>query len=278
LEVTALKALTPDPRLALACALLAFAAGPAAARDCWLRCDGAPRCDVALPSAPPLQVPAQFSTPPVPCASLGLVEQGDRVEGMVRHRGKVQVFAVARQQDVGAAVRQFGAAECSYSDRACRERRDQGMLAGRAGKAFDGPPGHKPTGTPCAIGLPCGVVLAPAQPWSLRIDDAQADGGTLQIAALRNASGQIDVPVRGGRAAVAPGFVRAGASYSYALTSRAGTVIAAGQFSAAAPAIESDVQQAEQAARAAGRSVAAARLEALLANELDWDVMLLTRP
>lgn len=274
-----IASLAPSLRWPAALTLAALlAAGPARANDCWLRCEGATPCTVSRASASSQDVPITFTTPDSSCAELRRVEKGERVEGMLRSRGKVALFSVARDQDVGAAVRLLGAGDCAFNSRACRERRDQAMLAGRGGKAFDGASGHAPAGAPCAIGLPCGLVLAPTQPWSLRIDDPRAADATLQVAALRNASGTIDVAVRDRRAAIAPGFVRAGASYSYALTARGGAVIAAGQFSAAAAAIENDVRDTEQAALKAGRSAAAARLEALLLSELDWDVMMLTRP
>jgi hypothetical protein len=224
------------------------------------------------------QVPDRYVTPAVSCAKLRLLEQGEKIEGLLRGRGRVQVFSVAKNIDVGASVRHMGVPDCSYADRTCRDRRDVAMLAGRAGKAFDGPAGHKPAGSPCAIGLPCGLVLAPTQPWQLRLEEPRAADAVLQIAALRIATGSIDVPVTAGRAELAPGFVRAGASYSYALKTRAGEVIAAGQFSVASAGIEADVRAAEAAALAAGRAAPTARLEALLANDLDWDVMQLTRP
>ena len=258
----------------LACALQLLAVAPAFATDCWLRCDGAASCKVA----PNITVGADFSTPQVACSTLGLVELGSRVEGMLRNRGKVQVFAVARNQNVGAVVREYGSSDCAFADRTCRERRDQNMLAGRAGKAFDGPAGHKPAGAPCAIGLPCGLVLTPSKTWQWRVDEAGAANGSVEISALRMATGTVNAPVRDGRVEIAAGFIRVGGTYSYALKSASGDVLAAGQFSAAAAAIEADVVAAEREALAAGRSAATARLEALLLNELDWDAMQLTRP
>jgi hypothetical protein len=270
-------ALVTDLEALLRCAALALAgmvSMPAHAVDCWLRCSGQAQCKVERPPAAMEEVPDRYTTPSASCATLGTLKQGDRIEGMVRTKnGEVHLFAATREQSVGALASKFGPADCAYDSKACRERRDQAMVAGRAGKAFDESTGHKPTGTPCTIGLPCGIVLAPTQGWQLRLDDAGTDAALLQIAALRMASGSIDVPVTAGRAKVPAGFVRAGASYSYALMSKSGAVIAAGQFSAAGPAIEADVRAEEAKALGAGLSPAAARLKSLLVNELDWDAM-----
>lgn len=259
--------------LALA-ALAAFAPTAARANDCWLRCEGTAECQVEVSNASPIKVNGRFEVPPSPCSKLGMLMSGTRVEGMARTKnGEVMPFAAVGEQKVSVAFGKLGLVDCAYSDKGCREQRDKAMIAGRAGKAFDGPAGHKPSGTPCAIGLPCGVVLAPPQAWSLRIEDPRAAEATLQITALRNATGSVDVAVRDGGVQVPAGFVRAGASYSYALSSRGGEVIAAGQFSAAAPAIEADLRAEESKALAAGLSPLAARLKALLVNELDWDAM-----
>jgi hypothetical protein len=258
--------------------LLAFSVcsnAPASATDCWLRCESQPECRLANVPRPIPQDRAII--PSESCQRLGKVTDG-RVEALLRVKGRVNVLMMALSEDLGVALAKAGTPDCAFTEKPCRERRDLAMLAGRAGKAFDGPAGHKPAGSPCAIGLPCGVVLAPAQGWALRIDEPRAAGGTLQITALRMATGTVDVAVADARTTVPAGFVRAGASYSYALKSAAGEVIAAGQFSAAAAGIEADVRAAEKDALTAGRAAPTARLEALLANDLDWDAMLLTRP
>jgi hypothetical protein len=85
------------------------------------------------------------------------------------------------------------------------------------------------------------------------------------------------MPVRDGAVVIEPGFLRAGASYSYLLRTRSGEAIAAGQFSVASTQIEKDLRDAEATALAAGRAPATARLEALLVNELDWDALQLSR-
>lgn len=259
--------------LALAAALAAM---PAFATDCWLRCENQPECRVEgikdpVPQTRPI-------TPGAACASLGKVLVG-RIEALVRARGRVNVVLLAQQDDLATlTLRAGGKPDCSPLDRACREGRDRAMQAGRAGKAFDPTVGHKPAGLPCAIGLPCGVVLAPTAPWSFALDEPRAADAVLQVAALRMAgAGSIEVPVRNGSVVIEPGFLRAGASYSYQLRAAGGEVIAAGQFSVASTQIEKDLRDAEAAALAAGRAPATARLEALLVNELDWDAMQLSR-
>lgn len=271
-----LKAKTSWPALMLA--LLAALPMPLWATDCFLRCTSKQSCTV-----PPLteKVTAQPTMPAMSCHELGVAADDD-VEGMTKSKGRVLVFAAKQAAgSVGESMKRVvggTSSECVSPSRACREQRDVAMLAGRSGKAFDKLPAeHAPKGSPCAIGLPCGLVLTQAQGWSLRLDEPRAASALLQITGLRMATGSVDLPVRNGRVDVAPGFVRAGATYSYALKTAAGEVIAAGLFSAAAPAIEADVRSAEAAALAAGRTAESARLEALLANDLDWDVMQFTR-
>lgn len=256
--------------------LASLAAAPALATDCWLRCANQAECRVhgvkdPIPQSRPI-------TPSASCASLGKVVAG-RIEALVRARGRVNVVFLGPEEDLATlSVRAGGKPDCSPLDRACREGRDRAMQAGRAGKPFDPSVGHKPTGSPCAIGLPCGVVLAPAAPWVFRLEEPRAADAVLQVAAMRMAgAGSIDVPVRDGAVAIEPGFLRAGASYSYLLRTAGGEVIAAGQFSVASTQIEKDLRDAEAAALAAGRAPATARLEALLVNELDWDAMQLSR-
>lgn len=264
-------------RIFALCLPLAVSAG-AHATDCYLQCADGPRCTVDnLPQAVTL-VPM---SPPRPCRELGKVTAG-RIEGVTRSKDRVWHFAAAQDASVGEAMKRVAGnagVDCVFGDRACRERRDVAFVAGRSGKAFDELPAEfRPKGFACVIGLPCGLVLSPpAQGWSLRIDEPAAAEGVLHLTGLRVAGGTLRLPLRNGRVTIPASAVRSGATYFYALSSPSGEVLAAGQFSVAAAAIEADVRNDEQAARDGGRP-STARLEALLRNELDWDVMMLTRP
>ena len=251
-----------------ATALLTLCGVPAYAGTCYLACLGPAAC---MLNDPAFQLNAGKPKPHPHCETLKITE--GTVEGLIAIGGKSYNFVVVgdpQGKPLKPHVERYAAAPCAVAETECRASQDAAFQRGRGGKPFDGAAGHAPTGNPCQLGLPCGLVRQPSGALHFTLEDRQLDG-QLEVLAIRGATGAARVPVKAGQVEIPAGFLTPGAGYSYSMSKGAGSIVAAGQFAVASPQMETDYAEDLAEARKKLGSADLALLQALLENGFDWD-------
>ncbi len=174
--------------------------------------------------------------------------------------------------------------KCSVITSSCLQRRMNERVAALGGHGMDSqkasPAG---TGDPCSKGLPCGLVLPPTAQWAFRLEDA-AQQGQLLLRVLRGTPpagvpAEIALPVVNGLVQGDGRKFSAPAVYAYRLVGTGGEAVASGEFEILGPSRVSSLRGlANQRAAGSGLSEEAAWIDALGANQLDWDANQAMKP
>jgi len=198
---------------------------------------------------------------------------GALLEGLVRSTTGVKRFAIGDKQVnqffAEANPKLFANSSCLGLMPQCAESRDQARTAAVAGKGIATLKFNR-IGEPCAIGLPCGSVVRPANDLEIALQGFVQ--GRLRLAAIGASGGAHDWPVEQGVLRLAAAALAAGTAYTYSLFDGTGKEIAAGGFEVISTKMQADVQ-ADLDRIKAGDDAAAAfeRLEILLDSGLLWD-------
>lgn len=185
------------------------------------------------------------------------------------HKGEWRRLQVSEGKQFREAMANFPPDTCGGLSPPCGQARENARTAAKAGRGFDGASAITAKGEPCALALPCGLVLAPAGPWNVRL--ASPFDGRLRIAGHTAASGEIAVSVAAGRFSLPAGRLVAGATYRYDLYDRDNRAVASGEFTTASPRSSADVEMAMRQGVAEGLPRRLALIDALVDNELHWD-------
>jgi len=198
----------------------------------------------------------------------------------LRYRHKGQWFsppsAAAAPTALAALLERFPPDPCPVPTPGCLQQRMSSRVASIGGHGIDGQasrPGG--SGEPCAIGLPCGRIAVPGTPWRFTLTDGAAHGvWTVRIA--RGASppgvpGEFGVEVVDGQVQTDGARFSPGASYVYRLSFPDGSTRATGEFSLLSRPLMVALRSAAARRVAEGQNEADAWVDALAANELDWD-------
>ena len=261
--------------------LLAIGSAAAAASNadrCVVICASGPCSLVQPPSEDPRPL---RSRGPVEQCSKQQVKDGTVSVGYMHKRAWFESpFLLKPGQNFSEVLTRFPPdTSCPVPDGVCVQQRMGRRRAPPGGHGIDGqvstPAG---TGEPCTIGLPCGRIVPPTEvPWRFQLSDGSTRGRwalrLLRGTPPAGAPAQIEVEVIDGRVELDPALLSAGASYAYRLSFADGSTRATGEFSLLGRT-QLDALRGMVAQRvAAGRPEDAAWIDALVANELDWDAM-----
>jgi len=252
---------------------LALAASPQPPARCKIACKGGPCSLAALANATaPRPVEGSWTTAEQ-CNQL-LVNSGV-VELRYLHRGRWFMPPAQPTPSKLSGVFEANPADaCSVVSPACLQLALSAKQAAVGGHGIDNrvsKPGGE--GDPCALGLPCGTVLPRAEPLTLRLVDAGAQGQLL-LRAARGQAAETRLTVQGGRASLSGGWLQPGGLYAYQFSDAAGKPVASGEFSLLSQSMlerlrKRSVQREEQQ----GLSPAQAWYDTLLENQLLWDAL-----
>lgn len=199
---------------------------------------------------------------------------------LLRYRHKQQWFnPPAALQDgtaIASLMARFKPDVCPVPTPDCLQANMEQKVAAIGGHGIDGQVSHPGgSGRPCAIGLPCGRVAVPADAWQFALADPSLQGRWR----VRLARGSPPPGVPSEAAfSVVDGVVHAdgtwfspGTSYTYQLLDGAGASLAGGEFSLLSRPLMAALRRIADQRVAAGQDAATAWIDALAANELDWD-------
>ena len=201
---------------------------------------------------------------------------------MVRYRHQKRMFVTPTPLKPDAKVADLFASRppdaCSVTTLKCLQHEMQVLKASAGGHGIDGqasaPAGQ---GEPCSLGLPCGTVMPPPPSWQFRLEDSGFDGiwrtQILRGQAAAGRAAQNDAAVAGGVVSADGSSFAPGVTYAYALVSKDGTTRASGEFTVQSSAQHAALRRLVDKRIEAGLPEAAAWLDALAANQLDWDAI-----
>jgi hypothetical protein len=267
----------PIPVAPLIALLMAFLLRQASAAssdvDCFVKC----RSAVCLLSGPgdPQTITGAKVTHLKSCGKWRIDADKQVIEGRFRSARGVEQFVVSKPgRSFADAVSSLSKGLCSASP-SCMETSDVARVAAIAGKGI-GIGGIRRVGSPCDIGLPCGVVMRPAGALSIPLQ-FKGDAGVLRVINQESGASQ-QFAVQAGLVELPPSAWLPGAAYAYSLQDSSGNVIAAGQFSVLSARMQADVEAELAALRAKSPDAADIDgIEVLLDNELFWDAHLRSR-
>lgn len=211
------------------------------------------------------------------CASLKVSEGAILLR--YRHKGQwtMPPVAVATNRPLNDVLSKFPPDECALPDPRCLQKRMELKRGAPAGHGIDSQiaaPAGK--GDPCALGLPCGLVLPPPADWQFRLEDPAAQGEW--VVSIRRGkppagvAAEFRAPIAQGRVSANGQQLSPGAVYAYRWLNAQGGERASGEFEVMGLAQRERLKRmtAERAAKA-GLGEEAAWVDALAAFELDWD-------
>lgn len=282
------------PRARLAAVLAALSCGTLVhANDatleetsCMLTCKTGQSCAVLREGHGPTPVlNAERFTAAGNCQALKVTATGEVV---LRYRHKGRWFdppmTASSERPPRQLFDQYKPDPCGVPTRSCLQQRMAAKAASTAGHGVDSL-GSAPAGTgdPCVLGLPCGTVLPPPAEWRFRLADGSLNG-RLQLRYRRGnpptgMPAEVSGEVKGGEVLVDGSFLQPAASIGYRLTDAGGTLRASGEFEVAGSARVNRLKAAvSAAAQRNGLTESAAWMDALAAQELDWDLQQLLAP
>ncbi len=251
--------------------------------DCQMACiskDPKSDCQLSSPSGRTISVDHLYRQYPN-CELLSLPSNSSSNGSplILRYRHKTRWFSPPGGISSGALQAVFAkypADACSVPSPTCIQARMNGMVAAIGGHGIDNKdskPGGE--GNPCLIGLPCGVVLPPAETWNFRLADAGISGTwTIRLARgtpMPGQSAETSVYIRQGAARLPGTWFAPGAQYVYRFVDDAGRVSSSGEFSIASRATRDTLQTLMQRRVAEGLPEGIAWADTLAANNHDWD-------
>lgn len=265
--------------IVLWCATFVGPAQAATGPICVIQCMADPACQVGSPGSP--TGIAVRSVKRVEACDVASLISGGGLQGIVDSPNGPKRFVIPssatgkRFKDLHAAL--FATSSCGSVNPDCAEAADRARVAGVGGKGIDAV-AAKRSGSPCALGLPCGTILLPASTLEVELI-AWPNDGSLRLRAVRGASGERSLPVVQGRFQLPPGLLAAGAGYAYALVSASGAEVAAGEFSVLSARMQADVESDLVAARPKNGDELSAldRVDVLLQNNLGWNASQIAR-
>jgi hypothetical protein len=261
--------------LALA-ALLSLSAAPAAATSCKLACK-TEACRIK-PGATQPEVKRWLSFDN--CESI-TVESGELELGYL-HKGRWLRPAAFGAESPTSIKKLFEAKPpdqpCAIISSACVQQQAMNKTAAVGGHGIDSrkaqPAGE---GQPCALGLPCGAVLASEQARELRLTRPELQGQlNLRIArgqATPPYPAQLSLPVNQGLVQLPANAWQPGAVYEYDFVDGSGKPLARGEFSTLAGKTSQQLRQLTQRRVAEGQDADLAWYDSLVANDLWWDAL-----
>jgi hypothetical protein len=261
--------------LALA-ALLSLSAAPAAATACKLACKKE-ACSVKPAAKQPTPNRwTSFDNCEAITVESGLLELG------YLHKGR-WLRPAALGTDPQTSIKKLFEAKppdqpCAIISSDCVEQQAMNKTAAVGGHGIDSraamPAGE---GHPCAIGLPCGAVLASEQARELRLTRPELQGQlSLRIArgqAKPPFQAQLDLPVSKGRSLLPANALQPGSVYEYSFVDGNGKRVARGEFSTLAGKASQQLRQLTQQRAAQGQDEDLAWYDSLVANDLWWDAL-----
>jgi len=211
------------------------------------------------------------------------------VEGrvVVRYMQARRLFVVPKpleeQESVAGLLKTHPPDICSVPAPICLQKSMQGLKADVGGHGIDGQqslPGGQ--GEPCSLGLPCGTVMAPAPAWQFMLADNSVDG-TWRTRVLRGqppagVPAQAESKVAGGAVAADGSKFAPGITYAYVLVSRDGSTRASGEFTVQSASQHAALRRLVDRRIESGLPAEVAWLDALAANQLDWDAIQRIKP
>jgi hypothetical protein len=173
--------------------------------------------------------------------------------------------------------------DCSVPSSECLQKSMQGLKAAAGGHGVDSqasaPAGQ---GEPCSLGLPCGTVMPPPAAWQFALRDAAFDGlwrtRVLRGQPAPGAPSQAEGAVTGGVVAADGSQLAPGVTYAYVLQARDGSTRASGEFTVQSAAQNAALRRLVERRMQAGLPEEVAWLDALAANQLDWDAVQRVKP
>jgi hypothetical protein len=201
---------------------------------------------------------------------------------MVRYRHQNRMFMppapIAKDSKLRALLNSHPPDKCSLPSPKCLDQAMFGLKAALGGHGIDGQPSEPAgRGQPCTLGLPCGTVIPPAAAWRFRLVEDGFDG-VWRARALRGQPPagkpvELQAEVAGGTVAADGSWFAPGVTYSYALYEKGGSIKASGEFTVQSSAQYAALRRLVDRRIEAGLSEPSAWLDALVANQLDWDAI-----
>lgn len=261
--------------LALA-ALLSLSAAPAAATSCKLACKN-DACSIKPVAKQPVPKHwTSFNNCEAITVESGLLELGYLHKGRWLRPAALKVGTQPSIEDLFKLKPPDQPCAIISSD--CVQQQAMSKTAAVGGHGIDSrkaqPAGE---GQPCAIGLPCGAVLASEQARELRLTRPELQGQlNLRIArgqATPPYPAQLSLPVSQGLVQLPANALQPGAVYEYDFVDGAGKPLARGEFSTLASKASQQLRQLTQRRVAEGQDADLAWYDSLVANDLWWDAL-----
>jgi hypothetical protein len=166
---------------------------------------------------------------------------------------------------------------CWVSSDACLQERMKQKNIAPGGHGIDSAKSNPAgSGQPCERGLPCGMILPASADWKFPVGDAGFQG-RMELVQMRGTSSSgsagITFPVQNGEVQGDGRQLQPSAVYGYKLVRSDGQVVATGEFTVLGSSSFNTLKRlAQDNSAKKGLTAEAAWLDALSANELDWDL------
>lgn len=256
--------------------------------QCWVNCrPGMQDCSLSSPGMtvadPKLTLSDQRAVLVLRCGE----RRVSRGEVIVRYLHARRLFVSPKPLTEDKAIAELFDSHkpdaCSVPSSDCLQKAQQGLKAAAGGHGIDGqasaPAGQ---GEPCSLGLPCGNVMPPPVAWQFQLHDGAFEG-IWRTRVLRGqpppgVPAQADAAVAGGLVAADGSKFAPGITYAYVLVSRDGSTRASGEFTVQSASQHAALRRLVDRRIESGLPAEVAWLDALAANQLDWDAIQRIKP